>query len=76
MPVWSASAFSSISAKKLSDGLLVRAARRAIVGDCTVASTLASAGVLPARGAPRTGMSRFASAESRRAAANAGGLAW
>ena len=75
-PACAAMAFTSISAKKLSEGLLVSAAMRAMVGDSTVASTRASAGALPDLGAPFTEMSRFASAESSRAAANAGGLAW
>ena len=45
-----ARSFTSISAKKLSEGLLVSAARRAMVGDSTVASSRASAGRLPGPG--------------------------
>jgi hypothetical protein len=75
-PACAARSLSSISAKKLSEGLLVIAARRVIVGDWTVASTRASAGARPALAAPLTEISRRASAESSRAAANEGGFDW
>ncbi len=52
------------------------AASRAIVGDSTTASLRAVAGARPARGAPLTGMSRRASAESSLAAAKPGGFSW
>ena len=72
----SARSLTSISAKKLSDGLLVSAASRAIVGESTLASGVAPAGVRRARGAPLTEMPFLASAPSSRAAAKAGGLDW
>ena len=45
-------------------------------GDSTLARTVASGGVTPARGFSRTGTPRASSASSSRAAANAGGFAW
>jgi hypothetical protein len=66
----------SISAKKLSEGLLVSAASRAMVGEATLTSGVAPAGVRFARGAPLTEMPALDSAPSSRAAAKAGGLDW
>ena len=75
-PAWRARSFTSVSAKKLSEGLFVSLIRRSIGGESTLARTFASAGVTPARGFSRTGTSRASRASSRRAAANAGGFAW
>ena len=50
--------------------------RRSIGGESTLARTVASAGVTPARGFSRTAIPRASSASSSRAAANAGGFAW
>ena len=75
-PAWCARSLSSISAKKLSDGLFVSRISRDMGGESTLARTVASAGVTPARGFSRTAMWRASSASSRRAAANAGGFAW
>ena len=66
----------SVSAKKLSDGLLVSLISRSIGGDSTLASTSSPAGALPATGFRRTGTPRASSAASSRAAANAGGFTW
>jgi hypothetical protein len=71
-----ASPFRSISAKKLSDGLLVMRARRAMSGDRTEASSSALAGVRPIRGARPTSMSRASRAASSRTAAKVGGEDW
>jgi hypothetical protein len=75
-PAWRAMSLTSVSAKKLSDGLLVSLMRRSIGGESTLARTLALSGVRPARGFSRTDTSRASSASSRRAAANAGGFPW
>ena len=70
----SARSLSSISAKKLSEVLLVSAIRRPIGGESTLASTSAPAAARPARGAKRTFTPRRSSAASSWAAANSGGL--
>ena len=75
-PAWRARSLSRVSAKKLSDGVLVRRISRSIGGESTLASTRAAAGVRPARAFRRTVTPRASSASSRRAAAKAGGFAW
>jgi hypothetical protein len=60
----------------LSDGLFISLTIRSIGGESTLASTSRPPGALPGSGLRRTATPRASSAESSRAAANAGGLVW
>jgi hypothetical protein len=70
------SCLSSISAKKLSDGLSICRTMSSAAGESAAASAVAPLGASPSAGLPRTLMSRSSSSASRRVAANTGGLRW
>src|SRR5436190_5805162 len=77
LPVaWRPRSFKSISAKKLSDGLLVSRTRVSIRGEWTLASSLAEEGVRPLRGRAPSAMPRRRRAVWSLRAAYSGGLPW